>query len=423
MNKKVLLIVPEFPPNNSIGGRRWAKFAKYLAKDNINVFVIAFKPTSYAVNSNWLNDISNDKIKVFYLSSRYPKILESSSKNLVIRIIKKVLSIIVSFIDGGIIQDRAIFFRSNLLNCATKLIQENNIKNVICSGPYHRASYYTSLLKNDFPNINFIVDFRDRWTDGQVYGIDKVSDAIYRKEEGMQKYTCEKADFVISTYEQILDELKALYPYLDDTKFLHFSHNYDPSDYPTIIGFSSSVSQKQIRFIYGGTINTAALIDGFIPFLNALKSLQLERNDLYQLISFEIYGSNFRINELIEHLNISSCVKILPKISEYEFYKKVNETDFPMIFLGNKWKNLLTTKSIAYLPFRKPILVVAEKGKVTDMVLNNLIGYHFSPDKCYQNLVTLVEDYKMNQIHFNNDYDYEAYSYEFAAKRLIQLLK
>ncbi|MCK6648776.1 MAG: hypothetical protein L6Q66_03885, partial [Bacteroidia bacterium] len=146
---------------------------------------------------------------------------------------------------------------------------------------------------------------------------------------------------------------------------------------------------------------------------------------LYQLISFEIYGSNFRINQLINQLDIASCVKILPKVSESEFYKKVNESDFPMIFLGKKWKNLLTTKSIAYLPFRKPIVVVSEKGKVVDMVLNESIGYHFNPDKCYQNLVTLVEDYKKDNINFNFNFNfnYEAYSYEFATKRLIQLLK
>ena len=133
MNKKVLLIVPEFPPNNSIGGRRWAKFAKYLAKNNIVVKVIAFKPKRSKLTSNWMKDISDSNIEVFYLPSRYPELLETNSSNIFVRIIKKAFSLLVSLIDKGIIQDRAIFFRSTLLKKAHEIIEEHKILNVICS--------------------------------------------------------------------------------------------------------------------------------------------------------------------------------------------------------------------------------------------------------------------------------------------------
>ena len=110
LKKTVLLIVPEFPPNDSIGGRRWAKFAKYLAQSGVAVKVIAFLPPKNAGKKSWTKDISHPDIEVFYLPSGYPSILLSTSKNLFWRVLKKISSIVVEIYDGGIIQDKAIFF-------------------------------------------------------------------------------------------------------------------------------------------------------------------------------------------------------------------------------------------------------------------------------------------------------------------------
>ena len=39
-DKKILLICWDFPPNNGIGGRRWAKLIKYLAKSDVECHVM-----------------------------------------------------------------------------------------------------------------------------------------------------------------------------------------------------------------------------------------------------------------------------------------------------------------------------------------------------------------------------------------------
>ena len=304
---------------------------------------------------------------------------------------------------------------------AEELIRKYDIKNVICSGPYHRASYYTVLLKKDLPDLNVIIDFRDRWTDGEVYGLESVPDKVYKKEEALQRYTCEHADIVISTYDQLLKELKALYPHLPAEKFIHFPHNYDADDYEGMI--AERKEDGKIRMIYGGTINTAAFNDGIRPFLSAFGKMRKERKDLFDLFDITFYGENYKVNELIKDSGIAEIVVISPKIGEKEFYSKAAESDFLLLFLGSKWKDLVTTKSITYLPFKRPMVIVAKEGAASRLVTDNSLGYHVPPDRCYDKLVNLAEDYLGKKVVYNTAYDFREYSYEKAAGELIPLLK
>ncbi|MCW3102618.1 MAG: hypothetical protein JWO09_1058 [Bacteroidetes bacterium] len=423
-DKSLLLIVPEFPPNGSIGGRRWAKFAKYLAKDGFVIKVIAFKPEQEVKGQNWMADITHPNISVYYLPSGYPKILKSTSPNIAVRIIKKIATKAVEAYDGGIIQDKAIFFKKALLEKAEELIREFSIRNVICSGPYHRASYFTTLLKKNFNDLNIIIDFRDRWTDGQVYGIEKVSDAAFRKESALQRYTCEHADYVISTYEEIIKELRSEYTHLSPEKFILFPHNYDIDDYPAITAKQRAAgSTEKIRFIYGGTINTAAFNDAFSPFFHALQKLKKENAALYTMLEISVYGDHYMVNRMVKELGIDDAVKVASKIPEKEFYAKVAESDFLLVFLGSKWKDLITTKNITYLPFKRPVIVVSEEGEVSRMMAQHKLGYCIVPQHCYDNLINLLQNYLNGSLEFDAGYDYSAFSYEKASKKLAGLLK
>ena len=85
MKKKVLIICYTFPPYNGIGGRRWAKFAKYLEHDNCDVSVIAAKKQDTS-QSPWTKDISSYQDNINYLDADYPLILQSNPKSILQKI-------------------------------------------------------------------------------------------------------------------------------------------------------------------------------------------------------------------------------------------------------------------------------------------------------------------------------------------------
>lgn len=423
-SKTILLIVPEFPPNGSIGGRRWAKFSKYLVRLGYTLKVIAFKPENSSSKENWMSDIKHEKIEVFYLPSRYPKILISSSRNILSRIFKKIVYHLIRFVDGGIIEDKGIFFRKAMTAKAKELIAKYSIRNIICSGPSHRVCYYTTLLKEEYPELNVIVDFRDRWTDGQVYGLINVSGRAFKKESAMQRYVCQKADYIISTYSEYLDELKNEYKDLPESKFFHITHSFDPDDYKSFKSLPAQGYQqgKKIKFIYGGTVNTAALNDSILPFFDALTRLKANNLPLYSKLQIVIYSDNFLLHNHLRQFALQDIVSVFPQVSEDEFYSKVAQNDFLLMFLGEKWKNLITTKNITYLPFKRPIVLISNEGLVSRMIEKNKLGFVLSPTDCYDKMINLLEFYMDGRLEFNEEFDLEKYSYIHATEKLTKLI-
>jgi len=77
--KNLLIINYAFPPNEGVGGRRWAKFSKYLKNHNVNIRVINAKKQNNKL-SNWVNDVNG--INVISLNTSYPHILQISPKTI-----------------------------------------------------------------------------------------------------------------------------------------------------------------------------------------------------------------------------------------------------------------------------------------------------------------------------------------------------
>ena len=73
---KILLVCYSFPPNPGVGGRRWAKFAKYLVKSGHYVEVINAKLTTDKL-STWSKDaqLLHEKNHVHSLPTSYPEII------------------------------------------------------------------------------------------------------------------------------------------------------------------------------------------------------------------------------------------------------------------------------------------------------------------------------------------------------------
>ena len=73
----VLIISHYFPPVPGVGGRRWAKFVKYLSRiDGIQVDVISGKNTVKDVSSSFEKELKGANFNHTVLPSNYPSYLE-----------------------------------------------------------------------------------------------------------------------------------------------------------------------------------------------------------------------------------------------------------------------------------------------------------------------------------------------------------
>ena len=376
-NKKNILIVCfSFPPFPGIGGRRWAKFSKHLAKNNFNVFVLAAENTS-KTESEWRDDVKHTGIYVKRFSLGLSRIFSFYPASFTEKIIYKLLSFKASLFVKGNKQDKIYFIKKELLRLTDNLISENKINTIIITIPPYKLAYYLLPLKKKYPHIKFMVDYRDPWTDNKSYhGFADISQTDLADEIEFEKEVLETADVVFDVNAKSLDVLKR--KTITKAQFIHLPNGFDFDDYKYLEPKTDISGRK--RFIYSGSFypNLIYLLQ---PLINCLNKLEETHPDIYQNLLFDFYGN--MDHNAVELLKKSNCKAITfhGNLPQKQVLDEINQSDYCLLFSAPDHNHALNTKFYEYLFFRKPILYFGGKGEASDYIINNSIGLLFEPDK------------------------------------------
>ena len=374
--KKVLIICYSFPPYPGIGGRRWAKFAKYFAQQNIECHVIN-ATNHFNKSSEWTEDVKHENIHIHSVPFRFKYLMTYMSNGLPYRIAAKLLRLGVGFTKYS-----PHFYTSlskkQLLKKCNKLIKKHNIKTVITSGdPY--IYYYSSLLKKN-NNIRLILDYRDSWNDHSYYTDYLV---LSKKQRVFWEYTensaLQCADLIVGVYDIILNDLKKRRPGADGL-FKLIPNGFDIDDYQ---GISITKNpHKKITLYMGGSVSYGAhyVMENFLQAFNSIKETQ---NTLWN--DFEIciegqYPPSFE--KFVKQLNAPNIILRPGIINRNEYMTKLADSDYGMILNMQDYKDaLFRTKTYDYFYLRKPFIVIGPEGKVARFAEENKIGLGYYTDK------------------------------------------
>ncbi len=392
--KNVLIINYVFPPYPGIGGRRWAKLAKHLHRNGYNIHVIAAKnPFDYT--STFINNIKYlPKENLHYLPALYPKALISSIKTIKDKLAYQCWYRVLPFLVKGNYYDRSTFWKLQLQNQVEKLIKEKDIQIVIVSVPPFHYAYYTVLLKEKYPHIKFIVDYRDEWTFNNVHGFAAISNQRQNREKTLEKYTCEKADYISSCTAIILAYIKTLYQ-VDSKKLIHLPHFFDEDDFTS--------NQTNIRttdktvFFYAGTVHENKEIF-FKKITETLDYLKEKYPALYEKIEFHFYA----IGEFKDHYyriiqRHKDKIKINLNLSTQDLFSLTYLSDFLFILSHHRAKDYFTTKFAEMIYLKKTLLYYGNEGLVSKYITENKLGIHLKDDTFIQQVINLLE----NQYQFS----------------------
>ena len=285
--KHILLIAYTFPPAEGIGGRRWAKFAKYLVRNGYVVHVISAESKGEKKTSLWEDDVRNEKIKVYSVKSGYPAILNRVPASFREKINYRLALRYCLLKSDGSPYDRAVFWKKKMLDKCRELIRKYEISNVIATGAPFRNLYFATLLKKEFSGINIITDFRDPWTEGKSYGFQSLSTVRKEREIQLEKYTSLNADYIIAPNKFILNYLQIKYS-LSPEKLKVIPHAYDEDDLPVNYPVKKNVADK-IRFVFFGTFYEGA--ESYLKiFSDALETLISKDVDLKEKIELDFFS-------------------------------------------------------------------------------------------------------------------------------------
>lgn len=176
MKEKVLIITYYWPPSGGSGVQRWAYFSKYLKKLDFEPIVLtvdenkaSYPYLDYSLEKE-VKDITVFKTDSFEPLQIYSKIASGDRKKAIPygdvptknqSFFKKM----AAFIRGNfILPDARKYWRKHALPKAKELIEKEDIKLVITTGPPHSTHLIGLALKKKM-DIKWIADFRDPWTE------------------------------------------------------------------------------------------------------------------------------------------------------------------------------------------------------------------------------------------------------------------
>lgn len=207
--RKILIITYYWPPAGGPGVQRWLKFAKYLPDFGWKPTVFIPENPSYPLLDESLqkdvpNDIEIIRTKIIEPYQLAEKLSKSNKKFKAGQFDvgenqswKSKLSI---WIRGNFfIPDARVFWVKPSIKYLKKYLAENRFDAVVTTGPPHSLHLIGLGIKKDFPDLKWIADFRDPWTEISYYKHLKLTKSSDRKHRDLEKQVFKNADITLAT--------------------------------------------------------------------------------------------------------------------------------------------------------------------------------------------------------------------------------
>ena len=409
MKANSLFILFYFPPFARVGGRRWAKYLKYLYRQNHNFKVLA---GDYKTTSPWDKDITEyeSRITRIPVEVKYPFYKQKLPNSFFEKVIWKLSYYYWSRKEStfnGNFWDDSVNYENAFLKQAIQMIENNHIDQVVISlGPF-RLSKIIITIKEKYPNIKIIIDYRDYWHDSFV----SLTELQKQEELKLQATVLKHTDKVLVVNQEMQHYFK---------KTLHFKnvfvlpHCYDEEDFKTLILDSRKKGDNVIRFVYGGALyaNMENHLTDFIQFVNKLHNQNSK-------VEVDFYSAQEGYKGLFE----TSLVKV--NIHNYipleKYMKVINDSDVILFFRPDWSPNAMSSKFFEMIRLKKTILYFGPQSDVSDFINTNRLGLHYSKSWTDDQIKRILSDIKEDTL-LNKSYDIEQHSFETSTHELMTLL-
>ncbi len=382
-NKKILLLCWEYPPNKGIGGRRWAKLSKYMAKAGYECHVIKSVNHSISQPSPWTKDIQSDKIKVYDIEPHF--LMKWLSGN--VTTLKKIKYLLAQklllLIYNGTIYDKAIGIEQKLIKLSQKIIDKHQIDFIIVTAAPFNLMYYTAQLLKNNPKLISLADFRDPWLTAVNYGMKQLSPARKKVEEEKQNLVLSNFNYISAPNTFLLEEIENSYTGKLPIKaqFIEIPHAFDIDDYnPNMNQPSTQSNSEKFQIVYGGAM--------YLGVENYIAQFSKAINDFEKQFPLKKIEVIFYTEDYKKFQSIYDNLIFKPSIGD-EFLKEVAKADYILILLAEHNKDSKTTKYYEYMPLNKPYIYLGPKGFVSESIVVDHLGYVFSNNP--NNLATIFD--------------------------------
>jgi glycosyltransferase involved in cell wall biosynthesis len=371
----LLLLCHAFPPVPGIGGRRWAKFARELARRGHPVHVVRATPDPQVPPSLWSADAEQAGITAYPLPVRYPQVLRRIPvTGLVDKLRYHAWMKLLPRLTPGNWFDPACLSRNDVLAVAEKLLREQDIRLLVATGAPFSLLGYAAELKERRPELRFIADLRDAWTWAPHYGGASLGPERLRREQALEARVIRVADKVITPHPHVVEHLRATYPEHPD-RFVCIPNAIDPEELGEP---ATSANDGRFRLVYAGSLYGAQEAEVYFgEVIKAFQRLRETHPEKFALAQFDLWitGHDTRpYQERVLRAGLQERIRFHAPQPAREIFRQITSADLVLIFIPAVNKDILGTKFAEVFHARRPILHVGAPGLVGDTITDRRLG-------------------------------------------------
>ncbi|VFB03072.1 Uncharacterised protein [Chryseobacterium taihuense] len=428
-DKKILIITYYWPPAGGPGVQRWLKFAKYLPGFGWKPIIYTPENPSYPLlDESLMKDIPKDleivKTKIWEPYQLAEKLNKSNKKfkagQFDVGANQSWKSKLSIWVRGNFfIPDARVFWVKPSTEFLEKYLKENNIDTVVTSGPPHSMHLIGLNLKKKLPELKWVADFRDPWTEISYYKHLKLTNRSDKKHRFLESEVFKNADITLATSYTDAENFRK-----NGANAVCITNGFDEADSkPDTLKLAETHAKFTLSYI--GVLEQLRNPENL---WKALENLVQKNSDFAENFSLKFVGRiDDKILNAIENSVLKTHILNLGYVSHDKAVEEMAKSSLLLItnFPGEASKGIIPGKIFEYLATGKQIISFGPKEADVSKILNETnAGKHFSYHDSEE-----VEDFILNTFELwkNGDLsqstqNIEQFSRKNLTKQLVEIL-
>jgi glycosyltransferase involved in cell wall biosynthesis len=377
---KVLIVTYYWPPAGGPGVQRWLKFSKYLPEFGILPIIYTPENPSYPMIDETLEKEISEELEIIKKPIWEPyqiaeKINPSNRKFKAGQFgssqKKSLLSRLSIFIRGNFfIPDARKFWVKPSVRFLKKYLEENNISTIITTGPPHSMHLIGLKLKKKNPELRWLSDFRDPWTQISYHSDLNLTKKSQEKHLKLEAEVIQKADLVLAT--SFTDAKN--FQMIGAKRVEVITNGFEPQDFRV-----GKILSSKFKLTYSGGLEEAR---NPLILWEVLKDLVHENAEFASNLELVFYGNlSQEVHQSIRENGLESYLNLKGYVSHLESIQGIKNAD--LLFLTNfneeKSRGIIPGKVFEYMATGNPILAIGpEQGDVEKILKETQSGKYFS---------------------------------------------
>jgi len=430
--KKILIITYYWPPAGGPGVQRWLKFAKYLPEFGWKPIIFTPENPSYPLlDESLVKDVPEAleiiKTKIWEPYQLAEKLNKSNKKFKAGQFDvgphqswKSKLSIWVR--GNFFIPDARVFWVKPSTQFLEHYLKENKIDVVVTSGPPHSLHLIGLNLKKKLPNLKWIADFRDPWTEISYYKHLKLTKSSDKKHRQLESAVFKTADIILATSYTDAENFRK-----NGANAVCITNGFDKTDSSQIPKSSNTNTLKsKFTLSYIGVLEQLRNPGNLWKALDDLLKINADFADNFSL---KFVGRiDDKILHEIENSSLKNSIVNLGYLSHDKAINEMQSSDILLItnFPNESSRGIIPGKIFEYLATGKQIISFGpDRADVSKILDETHAGKHFSYTDCEKIKEYILEKFNLwkNGNLLENTENIEQFSRKNLTKKLAEILE